>query len=189
MSNGRGGEQSVLQRGFSIIELMIAVVVMGVGLLGGIVVIAVSISNNGRSKLHTTAATLAESTMEKILAIPQSAAGVATQTTITDCSGNPVVIETAQTPAGVGTPLIQNGAFQGSVDYSAAPVPNYSMQYVVCSSGAAGTVYDIRWRVDAGPTPSTQLVTVSAKPGVGNQAAAAAQFTLPVTLHELRGNF
>jgi prepilin-type N-terminal cleavage/methylation domain-containing protein len=189
MSSGRDGQKTASQRGFSLIELMIAIVVMGVGLLGGIVVIAVSTANNGRSKLHTTAATLAGSTMEKILAIPQSATGTLTQTSLTDCANNTFVIETAQTGADTGTPLIQNGAFQGSVDYSAAPVQNYSMQYVVCSSGAAGTIYDVRWRVDAGPTPSTQLVTVSAKPGIGTQAPAAAQFTLPITIHQLRGNF
>jgi len=186
MSSWGGGQKSVSQRGFSMIELMVAIVVMGVGLLGGIVVIAVSTSNNGKSKLHTTAATLAESTMEKILAIPQSAAGALTQTSITDCAGNAFIIETA---AG-GAAIIPNGfAFSGSVNFSQPPVPNYSMQYVACSNGAAGTVYDIRWRIDPGPTPSTQLVTVSAKPGIGNQAVAAAQFTLPVTLHELRGNF
>lgn len=170
-----------MSRGFSLIELMIAMAVLAVGLMGGIVVIAMSTANNGKSKLHTTAVTLAESTMETILAIPKTA--TATQTQLTDCTGRSFTIETA---AG-GSPLIQNGAFAGSVDYSQPPLPNYSMPYVMCSTGP-GMVYDIRWRIDPGPTPSTQLVTVSAKPGAGNQAAAA-QFTLPFTLHELRGDF
>jgi prepilin-type N-terminal cleavage/methylation domain-containing protein len=177
-----------MSRGFSLIELMIAMTVLVVGLLGGIVVIILSSANNGKSKLHTTAATMAESTMEKIVAIPQNAVGTAAQTQITDCAGNTFTIETAQNVAGAGPALITNGAFAGSVDYSQPPVPNYSMQYVMCSTGATGMTYDIRWRIDAGPTPSTQLVTVSAKPGVGNQAVAA-QFTLPSTLHQLRGNF
>ena len=174
-----------MSRGFSLIELMIAMAVLAVGLLGGIVVIAMSTANNGKSKLNTTAVTLAESTMETILAIPKTA--TATQTQLTDCAGNTFTIETAQTAAGVGTALITNGAFAGSVDYSQPPVANYSMLYVMCSTGA-GMVYDIRWRIDPGPTSSTQLVTVSAKPGAGNQAVAA-QFTLPFTLHELRGDF
>jgi len=183
----RESKAARMSRGFSLIELMIAMAVLAVGLLGGIVVIAMSAANNGKSKLNTTAVTLAESTMETILAIPEKATGTATQTQLTDCAGNTFTIETAQTAAGVGTALIANGAFAGSVDYSQPPVPNYSMQYVMCSTGA-GLVYDIRWRIDQGPTPSTQLVTVSAKPGAGNQAVAA-QFTLPFTLHELRGDF
>ena len=166
-------------RGFSLIELMIAMAVLAVGLLGGIVVIAVATTNNGRSKLHTTAAIMAESTMEKIVAIPKKAVGAAAQTKMTDCAGNVFTIETA---AG-GSPLIPSGAFSGSVDYSKSPLPNYSMRYVMCSTGV-GVTYDVRWRIDAGPTPSTQLVTVSAKPSIGNGAA-----TLPFTLHQLRGNF
>jgi prepilin-type N-terminal cleavage/methylation domain-containing protein len=179
----RESKAARMSRGFSLIELMIAMAVLAVGLLGGIVVIAMSTANNGKSKLQTTATTLAESTMERILAIPQSAAGATTQTNLTDCAGNTFTVETALG----GSPLIVGGAFAGSVDYSQPPVANYSMPYVMCSTGP-GMVYDIRWRIDPGPTPSTQLVTVSAKPGAGTQVAAA-QFTLPFTLHELRGNF
>jgi type IV pilus modification protein PilV len=171
-----------MARGFSLIEVMIAMVVLSVGLLGGIVVIAVATANDGRSKLHTTAATMAQSTMEKIIAIPAQAAGAAAETSLTDCAGNTFTVETAMG----GSPLITSGAFAGSVDFSQPPQPNYSMRYVMCSAGA-GT-YDVRWRIDPGSTPSTQLVTVSAKPMIGN-GAAAAQFTLPATMRQLRGNF
>lgn len=179
-----------MARGFSLIELMIAMAVLAVGLLGGILVIAAATASNGRSRLHTTAVTMAESTMEKIVAIPKSAVGTAAQTTMTDCAGNTFTIETA--PG--GSPLISGGAFAGSVDFSQPPVPDYSMRYVMCSAGG-GVTYDIRWRIDAtlpyvsgGPTPSTQRVTVSAKPIAGN-GAAAAQFTRPVTLRQTRGDF
>jgi len=172
-----------MSHGFSLIELMIAMAVLAVGLLGGIVVIAMATANDGRSKLHTTAVTLASSTMERILAIPQNAVGKAAQTKITDCAGNSFTIETA--PG--GSDLITAGAFSGSVDYSKPPKANYSMQYIMCSSGA-GVPYDVRWNIDAGPTVSTQLVTVSAKP-ISGSGTAAAQFTLPFTVHQLRGNF
>ena len=77
------------------IELMIAMAVLAVGLLGGILVIAAATASNGRSKLHTTAVTMAESTMEKIVAIPKKAVGPAAQTRMTDCAGNTFTIETA----------------------------------------------------------------------------------------------
>jgi prepilin-type N-terminal cleavage/methylation domain-containing protein len=75
----RGAGKRGKARGFSLIELTMAMSVLAIGLLGGIVVIGMATANNGRSKLHTTAVTLAESTMEKILAIPQRATGAAAQ--------------------------------------------------------------------------------------------------------------
>ena len=164
--------------GFSLIELMIAMAVLAVGLLGGIMVIAVAAANDGRSKLHSTAAIIASSTMEKIQAIPKQAIGAAAQTSMTDCANNTFTIQTA--PGGAA--LIGNGAFAGAADFSQAPLPNYSMLYVMCSTGTNVT-YDVRWRIDAGPTPSTQMVTVSAKP------ITVGQFALPSTIHALRGNF
>jgi prepilin-type N-terminal cleavage/methylation domain-containing protein len=171
-----------MSRGFSLIELMVAMAVLAVGLLGGITVIAVATANDGRSKLHSTAVTIAQSTMEKIVAIPTGAAN--TQTTITDCVKSHIV-ETA-VPAAVGSPvLVDNGAFAGTIDFSQPTVTNYWMDYAICSTGANVT-YDVRWRIDRGPTPSTQMVTVSVKPEI---TAGPAQFTLPYTLHQLRGDF
>jgi prepilin-type N-terminal cleavage/methylation domain-containing protein len=183
MSRTREPKTAKMSRGFSLIELMIAMAVLAVGILGGIVVIAVATANDGRSRLHTTAAALAQSTMERIVAIPAKAVGAGAQTKITDCAGNAFTIETAVG----GSPLITSGAFAGSVDFTQAPQQNYSMNYVMCSAGAKVS-YDVRWRIDVGTTPSTQLVTVSAKPAVTN-GAAAAQFTLPSTLRQVRGNF
>jgi hypothetical protein len=109
--------------------------------------------------------------------------GTDAQTKITDCAGATFTIETAVG----GSPLITSGAFAGSVDFTQPPQQNYSMSYVMCSTGG-NVPYDVRWRIDDGPTPATQLVTVSAKPVVTN-GAAAAQFTLPSTLRQLRGKF
>lgn len=176
----RSGRGSARARGFSLLELAIAMGVLLVGVLGGIVVIGVASANNGRSKTHTTAATLARSTMERILAIPTSASGAAAQTQITDCAGNTFVVETAVG----GSPLIESGAFSRSIDFSQAAQPNYSMVYAMCSSSQER--YDVRWRIDPGATPSTQLVTVSAKSVTADRAVL---FTLPYTLHSQRGDF
>src|SRR5207302_10042702 len=123
-----------MARGFSLIEVMIATVVLVVGLLGGIAVIAVATANDGRSKLHSTAILLAQSTMEKIAAIPAAAGN--TQTTLTDCAGTPHTIETAVLAPGGGPALIDTGAFAGTIDFSQATVANYSRVYVTCSTGA-----------------------------------------------------
>jgi prepilin-type N-terminal cleavage/methylation domain-containing protein len=175
--NGRSTQQ-----GFSYLELMIAMVVLAVGLLGGIAAICAATAGNGRSKLHTTAATLAESTLEKIIALPQGVAGASAQTKMTDCQGNSFTVDTSPDPT--ASPLISTfGGVQ--VDFSQPPSAGYSMLYAVCSAGQTVS-YDVRWRIDPGPTPATQLVTVSAKalPGTATPAAA---FVPPVTLRGLRG--
>lgn len=182
----RGARTATMSRGFSLIEVMIAMAVLAVGLLGGIVVIGVASANDGRSKLHSTAVTLAQSTMEKIVAIPANAAGTGAETTMKDCTGNSFTIETAAPGGTGGSDLISSGAFAGSVDFSKPVVANYAMVYTTCGTATTNVNYDIRWRIDPGPTPATQLVTVSARPLV---SAGAAQFTLPYTLHQLRGNF
>lgn len=167
--------------GFSLIEVLIAMTVLAVGLLGGISVICVASASNGGSKLNTAAATLAESAMERITAIPENATGAAAMTTLTDCKGNVLPMDSSLG----GSPLVSSGLFT-AVDYRQPPVLNYSMLYTVCSAGP-GITYDVRWRIDPGPTPSTQLVTVSVKglPGAASPAAALAR---PVTLQTLRGD-
>ncbi len=168
------------QTGFSLIEVMFAMVLLAVGLMGSIGMICVAAASNGGSKINTTAATLAQSTMERIVAIPQGSAGNGALTSLTDCQGN---IFSMDSSLG-GSPLTTSGAFAG-IDFRQPPVPNYSMQYVMCSGGQS-TAYDVRWRVDVGPTASTDLVTVSVRSTIS--AGAAAVLARPITLRTLRGN-
>jgi prepilin-type N-terminal cleavage/methylation domain-containing protein len=163
-------------QGFSLMELMMALSVLAVGLLGGMSVICVAVASNGGSKLNTTAATLAESTMERILATPQNG-----NSATTDCRGNTFAINTALGGSAVTT----SGLFPG-VNYAQPPVAGYSMLYSTCSAGPALT-YDVRWNIAPGPTPSTQLVTVSVK-NVAAEGNPAAGLARKFTLHSLRGN-
>src|ERR1051326_9338408 len=155
ISRTREQETAKTSRGFSLIELMIAMAVLAMGILGSIVVIAVATANDGRSKLHTTAAAMAQSTMERIIAIPAKAVGTDAQTKITDCAGTTFTIETA---AG-GAPLITSGAFAGSVDFTQAPQQNYSMNYVMCSAGGGGAPY-VRRRGGGGAPPAPHTAPV-----------------------------
>ena len=168
------------QPGFSLIEVMVAMAVLGIGLLGSIGMICAAAASNSGSKLNTTAATLAESTLERIVAVPQGAGGIGALTSLTDCQGNVFTMDTSlggspAPPAGPAT----------AIDFRQPAVPNYSMQYVMCSGGQNLT-YDVRWRVDPGPTPSTGLVTVSVRSRIS--AGPAAALARPITLRTLRGN-
>jgi prepilin-type N-terminal cleavage/methylation domain-containing protein len=160
------------QAGFSLLELTIAVSILAVGILGGMGVICAATATNGNSKINTSAAMVAQSTMEKILA-----AGPAATTSLTDCAGNSFPVNTA-----LGGSAVTTGMFSG-VDYTQPAVPNYSMLYITCS----GLNLDVRWRIDAGPTPSTQLITVSVK-GLRSAANPAAGLVRRFTLRTVRGS-
>lgn len=161
-------------------ELMIAMVVLAVGLLAGLGLIVTAIARNGGPKTNTAAATLAESTLERIMAAPLDNTGASLPASLNDCAGNTFTINTAP-----GGPQPVNSTFGISEDFSQTPMPGYSMQYVNCAGGQ-GQTFDIRWTVEAGPTASTQLITVSAR-ALGASAGPAAPFVRPVTLRALRG--
>lgn len=164
-------KERATQAGFSLLELTVAVSILAVGILGGMGVICAATASNGSSKINTAAAIVAQSTMEKILATVPGAA-----TTISDCAGTPFPMNTALVPppADGVTPTI---------DFTQSPAPNYSMVYVACS----GLNFDVRWRIDAGPTPSTQLVTVSVR-SLRTAANPAAALIRKFTLRTVRGN-
>lgn len=167
-------------RGFSLVELMIAMVVLAVGLLAAAGLICAAMSTNVVPRLGSTSATLAESTMEQILAVPPEATGAAAATTLTDCAGNNFTINTLVG----GSPLVTSQN-EVTVDFQQPAVPGYSMQYVMCASNQSIT-YDVRWTIEAGPTPSTQLITLSARVAPGG-AGPQGVYTRTTTLRTLRG--
>ncbi|MFL6440161.1 MAG: prepilin-type N-terminal cleavage/methylation domain-containing protein [Terriglobales bacterium] len=185
--------------GFSLIELLIAMLVLTVGLLGGMIVIVTAIASNARARLDSTAVALAQSTMDRIVAL--SSAAVPQQTSLTDCEGT---VHTISTASGGGAPLIDvTGLPDGKqmIDFTQPAVTNYSMVYVLCATGStAGGVlgvkqkYDVRWNVSDIPNSSfassSQLVQVAAKNigEAGNGMKQSQFFTIPITLRAVRGN-
>ena len=164
--------------GFSLLELTIASSILAVGLLAGMGVICAATASNGSSKINTAAATVAQSTMEKILAVPGRAVGTAALTSINDCAGNSFAINTAP-----GGSPVTTGMFPG-IDYTQPAVAEYSMTYVTCS----GLNFDVRWSIQAGLiAPSTELVTVSVK-SLRTPANPAAALVRKFSLQMLRGN-
>lgn len=185
------------QCGFGLIELLIAMLVLTVGLLGGMVILTVAIASNAQAKFDTGAVSLAQSTMDKILAL--SAVAANQTTSVTDCNGIVHTVNSAiagNNPTGAPTTTL-NGLANGTqaIDFTAAPVANYSMQYTMCAAGGVGyvgqpQVYDVRWNVSPGPTPSTQLILVAAKniSETGNGGSQSRYFAVPITLRALRGD-
>ena len=180
------------EAGMSLIELMIAMVVMTVGFMATMILISTAIATNNRNKLDTTATALSQMVTETVAA--QSIA-VGTPMTMVDCNpasaGGPQTwtIATASAAApGAGASV---DAATGSIDFTQlyANVPvGYKMEFVAC--GAAGTqaTYDVRWNVRT-ISAFSKLVTVSARQ-IGARSGGPQQlqyFAPPVTLRTIAG--
>jgi len=179
-----------LESGMSMIELMIAMVVLAVGLgaLSSLFVLA-SGTNNKNSR-GTSAALLTNMMIEQISA---QSANSSANITVTDCQGTQWVVATAGAPGpnGAGASLVTNPASQyyGGIDPAqdfATVTAGYGMRYADCAVNGRQALYDVRWNVVT-IDPFTRLITVT-----GRQVSPAGQlgnklFALPVTLRTIGG--
>lgn len=185
-------------RGFSLVELLIAMVVLTVGMVGGVAIIAVAIAANANSRFDTGAVSLAQSTMDRIIVISASATGSQLTTSMTDCNGTQHTISTDPAISNGGAPTTNiSGIATGTqvIDFTQAAVTNYQMNYTLCGAGGSGytgipQTYDVRWHISAGPTQGTQLILVAAKniSEYQNGLSQTKYFSIPITLRALRGN-
>jgi prepilin-type N-terminal cleavage/methylation domain-containing protein len=185
------------QAGLSMVELLVAMLVLAVGMMGSMILVRTAIVNNNRNKMDTTATALAQMVLEQI---NSRSATNATNITINDCTGVARTINPngLPGPAGAGALLIQGGFNSGNIDFSqdfTVPLANnYAMQYVTCGpapgtpgAAAGGQVtYEVRWNVTT-MTGFTKLVTVSARKRIATNTSALPFFSVPVTLRGIGG--
>jgi type IV pilus modification protein PilV len=145
--------------GFTLIELMIAMVVLTVGLLALMGLLATAIRSNGRNKVDSTATMLAQTVLEQINSSMLDYSD--DDPSVTDDSGTEWHIYTS---ADAGAALRTS---DGYIDFTeASPPAGYHMKYVIKSidpnSGAESkATYDVRWRIQT-VTEGTYLITVGA---------------------------
>jgi prepilin-type N-terminal cleavage/methylation domain-containing protein len=161
--NRKSGQES----GLTLIELMIAMVVLAVGILGSMALIVRAIGGDAWSKQLSNSTVLAQAVTERIMAIP---AATNTIVTINDCiPNNPLNVSTAP-----GGPAV---TASGDLDFTAAAVANYRMLYTDCNTNGRQAVYDVRWNITAIPNSLgfAKMLTVSAQlKHNGNNAVAFA---------------
>lgn len=175
------------ERGMTLLELMIAMLVLAIGLGGIMTLLATAIASDNRNNRDTTATLLAQMVTEQI-----SAQHVYTNTPINiiDCAQNPWTIATA--PGAVGT---GNGATltaSGTINFTQASAgliaSGYAMSYVDCSAaGGVQTTYDVRWNVMSVSTnTSSRMITAAARPLSSNaKGLGGLFFAIPVNLRSI----
>lgn len=181
------------EAGMTLIELMVAMLILAIGLGGIVNVLAVAVETDNRNSKDTSATLLAQMVVEQISAQhPNSNAAIS----VTDCAGNVWSISTTggASPSGAGATLITNSASvgYGGIDQTQAYsniTSGYAMKYVDCGGTAntgVPTTYDVRWNVMTVAASYTRLVTASARPLNAN-ALGGIQYALPVNLRMVAG--
>ena len=172
----------ISQSGISVIEVLVATLVLMICSLGIVGLISASIVTNNRNKLDSTGTMLTQAVIERV---KSTIIGSGTSSLV-DCNGATWTINTA--PGGAAT------AGTGIDFTETSPPTDYHMDYVVrspCSStGAEITTYDVRWHVElvgAPATPtSTFLITVGAR--MQGHSEGNMFYSLPVSFRVMAGN-
>jgi Tfp pilus assembly protein PilV len=171
-------------RGTSLIELMISMVVLAVGLGAITILLTGAMSSNNKSSRDMTATLLAQMVMEQISAQHVYANGTIT---VTDCASTPWKVATATGPAGTGNgaTLKSDGTIDFTQPYSDLSSIFYAMQYVDCSSsGGVRTTYEVRWNVmSVSNNTTSRLITTAARVLPTNDTQLGGPvFAFPITL-------
>jgi type II secretory pathway pseudopilin PulG len=168
--------------GATLVEVMIAMVILLIISLSLMGVVTTAIAMNNRNKIGSTGAMLAQSVVEQIKA---TVIGTGSSS-LTDCTGTTFTINTA--PGGAAL----NGSL---IDFTeTSPPSNYHMTYVVQSpcttSGLQPGTYDVRWNVSIVGAPlaptNTYLITVGAR--LLNHSEGNLIYPLAVNFRVMAGN-
>jgi prepilin-type N-terminal cleavage/methylation domain-containing protein len=180
------------QSGATLIELMIAMLVLAIGLGALTTLFVVSMATNNRNSKDTTATLLAQKVVEELSAQNVNSTVVVN---LTDCVGNAWQIPATQGVAfpGQGAALMNNAGspFYGGIDFSQGigNVPaGFAMQYVDCDPNGQQTTYDVRWNVISVTANSTRLITASARRLGTLSTGGGLYFAVPVTLRTVGGS-
>jgi len=192
----KGGEAS----GFTLIEVLLAMVILAIGMAGLLPMILIAMNNNTATRQDSQAVLLAESVIDTIASRPASSDATFT---MVDC--RPAGMGGAQTftaKSAVGGAALGSSSMYpaGTIDFGPAAstvTAGYQMTFFTCGDTQDTTTadntqvpFDVRWNV-ATATDGIKVVTVSAR-RMGNVVAGSgiknALFTHPVTLRTVVGN-
>ena len=129
------------EKGFSLLEMMLATIILLVGLIAIAQLVPASILMNYRNRNDSTALVFAQRELDQFLDQPLSAALPFTDSFGNACSlGDPAIPNVLQ-----GSPVVVINN-QALIDFGAAPVTNFSFTYQD-TTDPVGTTYDVRWAV------------------------------------------
>jgi len=199
------------QRGTTLVELLIAMTVLAIGMIGCLPMLLLGMSANTSNRNDTAATTLDQEIIERFSTLqkyPKAATVI-----IYDCgtvananahqanlAAGAVAVGGAGAALYTASPPAPTTANIGDIDWTqATPVlatavtPGYAMQYTTCN----GDIYEVRWNImnlDVNPNTNLSMLTVSSRELASKAAATngagskSLLFSQPITLKTLIEN-
>lgn len=168
ISNAKCSRKSL--RGFSLIEMLIAMAVLLVGIVSVVELVPASLQSNQNNRQDTTATVVAQRELDQIVDQPIQ------NTSFVDADGRTIDLgNPAQNNLVVGAPVIAGTA---NIDFTQAAVAGYNFTYVDPNS-PAGANYEVRWAI---VTTTNAGVPVSKRIIVACWHRNSHQITLPVNI-------
>jgi prepilin-type N-terminal cleavage/methylation domain-containing protein len=165
-------EKCARQRGFSILEMLIASVILMVGIIGVVQLVPASLQLNASNRYDTLSTVIAQRELDQMLAQPVDTI------TFTDSSGNLVSLGGAGSP---GAPVVMQGPM-AQIDFTADPVAGFSIASYMDPNDPNfpnGATFELRWavipQVSGGRVISKRII-------LGCRQTNATQPILPVNL-------
>jgi len=130
------------ERGFSLLEMLLATIILLVGLLAIAQLVPATILLNFRNRTDSSALVFAQRELDQFLDQPSYLPS------FNDAIGNTCALGNATSPNVVqGSPVVVINN-QVVIDFTAAPVSNYSFPIPYQDpNDPSGTAYDVRWAV------------------------------------------
>jgi len=150
------------QRGFTLIEMMMAIVVLAIGLVAVAQMVPASIRLNSGNLRDSTAMVLAQNELNQFIEQPLNSAAY------TDPAANPCngCLLGGAVGAWAGSPLILfNG--QQVINFAAGAVPGYNFIWSD-PNDPSGVQYDVRWAVFTFANPPGKRFIIGARRAGGN---------------------
>jgi len=175
------------QRGFTLIEVVLAVSLLAIGLLACTGLVVIGVAGNTRNQNDSGGTLVSQMVIEQMNTLSSNSGSF----TMTDCNGTAwTVTMTAASQGAGGAGATINTTF-GTIDFteSKSSVPaGYQMDYVMCGSQTVHqATYDVRWNVmSITGEPNTNLITVSARQEATANGASII-YAPPVTLRTIQG--
>jgi prepilin-type N-terminal cleavage/methylation domain-containing protein len=166
------------QAGFTLLELLVATVIILVGLVAVAQLVPTSVLMNSNNRSDGTALVFAQHELEAMRTVPLNQATFSDPQGVLCPLGNTCQLGDPTQPGQlVGSP-VNTGSGTPIIDFSAAPVNGYNFTYID-PNDPYGAAYDVRWAVvsltNGGATAGRRIILGVFRRGMKSTA-------LPVTL-------